>query len=84
MISFIEKHNLFSNSQYGFRQSRSTALSLIDLIEEVTKKMDRKMYSGGIFIDIQKASDTMDHGIPLKNLQQNGLMGMAYCEILFN
>lgn len=35
---FIDKHNLLSDSQYGFRNNRSTSLALIDLMEEITDR----------------------------------------------
>lgn len=79
--AFINKHNLLNDSQYGFRSNRSTALALIDLIEDITNKIDRKLYSVGIFIDLQKAFDTIDHEIlfvVLKKLQQNGIRGIPY------
>lgn len=67
---FIDQHNLLSDSQYGFRNNRSTSLVLIDLMEEITDKIDNKMHSMGIFIDLQKAVDTIDHEILLKKIIQ--------------
>lgn len=75
---FISSHSLLHDSQYGFRKNRSTAHALIDLIEYVSGKIDSKVYSVGIFIDLQKAFDTIDHEILLQKLQQNGIRGLAY------
>uniref|UniRef100_A0A8C6WF21 Reverse transcriptase domain-containing protein n=1 Tax=Neogobius melanostomus TaxID=47308 RepID=A0A8C6WF21_9GOBI len=75
--SFINKYNLLSDCQYGFRNNRSTAHALINLTEEVTNHIDNKLYSLGIFIDLQKAFDTIDHKILLNKLQNNGIRGIA-------
>ncbi len=48
---FIDKHNLLSDSQYGFRTNRSTSLALIDSTEGITNSIDNKQYAVGLFID---------------------------------
>ncbi len=60
---FIEKHNLLSDCQCGFRKKRSTALALMDLVEEITNCIDKRKFVVGIFIDLKKAFDTIDHKI---------------------
>ena len=64
--SFINKNNLLSDSQYGFRRGRSTSMALINLIEEITTSLDNKKSTIGVFIDLKKAFDTIDHTLLLK------------------
>ncbi len=52
--SFIEKDSLLSNSQYGFRADRSTAMALMESVEEITNAIDEYKYVAGIFIDLFK------------------------------
>ena len=40
--NFLEKHNVITDSQYGFRRNRSTSMALIELIEKITKSLDDK------------------------------------------
>lgn len=40
--NFIEKNNILNDDQYGFRNNRSTALALTELIEEITDNIDNK------------------------------------------
>ena len=40
--NFIDKNNVISDSQYGFRSNRSTSLALMDLIEQITDNLDNK------------------------------------------
>ena len=51
---FVDKNNVLSNSQYGFRSSMSTSHALIDLVEEISESIDKKLYTLGVFIDLKK------------------------------
>ena len=68
---------LLSDNQYGFRSNRSTSLALLELVEKITKSIDDGKYTMGIFIDIKKAFDTIDHNILLKKLHFLGVRGVA-------
>ena len=71
--SFLEKKNIFNDSQYGFREKRSTEHAILDIINQIENNMDNKMYSCGIFIDLKKAFDTVDHLILLHKLDHYGV-----------
>lgn len=42
MDTFLEKHKLFSESQYGFRANRSTSQAIMETVEEITDAIDNK------------------------------------------
>ena len=52
---FIERNEILSDNQYGFRSKHSTSLALIDLVEELTNSIDNKSIAIGIFIDLKKS-----------------------------
>ena len=74
---YIYKHVLLSDNQYGSRSNRSTSKALLELVEKITKSIDDDKYTIGIFIDIKKAIDTIDHNILLQKLHFLGVMGVA-------
>lgn len=76
--SFIEKNCIISECQYGFRSSRSTYMALMDLIENICEALDKKKYVMGIFIDLKKAFDTIDHRILLDKLYHYGIRGISH------
>ena len=43
--SFLEKKKIFIDSQYGFREKRSTELAILDLINQIENNMENRMYS---------------------------------------
>ena len=52
--NFLEKNNVITDSQYGFRRNRSTSMALIELIEKITKSLDDKKITVGVFIDLKR------------------------------
>ena len=74
---FVSKHDILSNSQNGFRQNMSTNLALLELVEELTSSIDKKNKTIGVFIDLKKAFDTIDHYILLKKLDSYGVRGIS-------
>ena len=75
--TFIDKHNLLAESQYGFRAGRSTAMALADLVEDITTAIDQKLHAIGVFIDLKKAFDTINHELLLLKLQCYGIRGVV-------
>ena len=77
LISFMEKNKYLTDNQYGFRANHSTNMALIELIDRITEEMDDKKFSLGIFIDLSKAFDTVNHKILLEKLHLYGVHGNA-------
>ena len=65
---FLEINNTLSNSQYGFRNNSTTSYALIDLHEQLTKSIDDKLSTIGVFIYFKKAFDTIDQTLLLPAL----------------
>ena len=58
--------------QSGFRTNHSTDLCLAQLIDFVATGMDKQMHTGMILVDLQKAFDTLDHGVLLVKMKYFG------------
>lgn len=76
--TFICKYNLYNASQYGFRSGRSTSMALLQLTEELTCALDSKLSTVGVFIDLKKAFDTIDHHLLLKKLEYYEFRGIVH------
>ena len=57
--------------------SHSTVHGLATLTEDIKKSIDEGKLTCGVFIDLQKAFDTVDHKILLKKLETYGFRGLA-------
>ena len=63
--------------QFGFRKKSSSVHSLICLTEKICDTLDKGDLACGVFIDLQKAFDTVDHKILLDKLKSYGFRGLS-------
>jgi hypothetical protein len=75
--NFIESNNLIYEYQFGFRTKYSTNLALIILIDKILSAIDSGNLVIGVFLDLKKAFDTVNHNILLNKLQKYGIRGKA-------
>ena len=73
LYNFLEEHNILFHNQFGFRKNNSTINALIQITETIKESIDKGKYGCGIFIDLRKAFDTVNHEILLNKLEHYGI-----------
>ena len=74
---FIEKFNVISDRQFGFRSGKSTVDALVDFLESVYGGLNEKKHVLSIFVDLRKAFDSVNHKILIRKLHRLGIRGVA-------
>ena len=77
LTTYLELYEIVYSNQFGFRQGYSTSHSLISITETIKKTLDNNKYGCGVFIDLRKAFDTVNHGILLQKLEHYGMRDSA-------
>jgi len=78
LSSFFLKHNILYKHQFGFRKNHSSSLALLEIIDTCYQNLDQSKKMLGIYFDLQKAFDTVDHSILLHKLYNYGVRGLMY------
>ena len=69
ITGYFDCKNLFTKYQSGFRKGYSTMTSLLSVTNEWLCNIDEGLINGVLFLDIKKASDTINHKILLAKLK---------------
>ena len=70
LYKFLNDNNIPYELQFGFRQNFSTTHALINLTENIRQGLHEEKIGCGIFVDLQKAFDTVEHEILLSKLDR--------------
>ena len=72
---YLNAHGLLNQSQYGFLKNLSTDQAILELQDRIVKSIASKKWCSGIFLDMSKAFDTLNHDILLSKMFHLGIRG---------
>ena len=79
MYNRLKKHLLNSNilckKQFGFQENHSTDYAIIQLVNQISHSFEKNHFTLGVFMDLSKAFDTVDHVILIKKLNHYSVKG---------
>jgi hypothetical protein len=74
MYQHVVQNQILAKEQYGFRSKSSTDKAPYTLIHEILTAFNNKQIVVGIFCDLRKAFDVVNHKIMLNKLEQYGIV----------
>ena len=76
LTRFISKNNILYENQFAFRKGYSTCHALLDFIDKVANAFELNEFLIGVFLDLSKAFDCIDHNILINKLCFYGIRGI--------
>jgi hypothetical protein len=76
LLGFLKKFKILTDEQNGFRDNKSTTTACHTFIEQVQQALDNNLHAVGIFLDLTKAYDVLNHDILLYKLESYGVRGI--------
>jgi len=81
ILDFLTNLHILCDNQlglvFGFRKNHSTTLALIYLHDKISSAFDNGELAVGVFLDLSRAFDTVDHSILFDKLEHNGICGLS-------
>ena len=78
LLNFLNKYNIIYEFQFGFRNNHSTSLALIDVVDCIYQSLDDSNFIEGMYFDLEKVFDTVDHNILMGKLSNYGIRGKMF------
>ena len=75
LVNYLEMNNLLSDTQYGFRSKRSCTLQLLEVYDIWTESLDHGIPIDMLYLDFQKAFDSVPHLRLIEKLHNLGIDG---------
>ena len=75
LYKYLTKNNLLYCEQFRFQKGYSPEHAILQVVEQVNQSFDRNEFTLGVFVDLSKAFDTVDHQILFKKLEYYGITG---------
>ena len=73
LFKYLSENSILYKKQFGFQTSHSTEHAILLLVNQLYQSFDESKFTLGIFIDLSKAFDTVEHKILTKKLELYGI-----------
>ena len=75
LYNHLSENQILYSKQFGFQRGHSTEHAIMQLIDQIISSFEKNYFTLGVFIDLSKAFDTVDHDVLITKLENYGVNG---------
>ena len=73
LCNHLSENQMFYSKEFGFQRGHSTEHAIMQLIDQISSNFEKNNFALGVFIDLSKVFDTVDHDILITKLEDYGV-----------
>lgn len=72
---YLQENHVICPQQHGFVPNRTTSSAVVTLAQVINSALHKNQLAIGVFLDIKKAFDSVNHSILINKLEKYGIIG---------